>query len=130
MPPPTGDAALVSALAALGSSLPAPNVAALLKTDGSVLAHAARATADLPAGVYTHLATAALATARALLVADLGTLDDIRTTTTHHVLLVRRITSGDRTALLVLVLPSDADYQSVIAAIQAHTGALFDAAGR
>ncbi|HLJ81005.1 MAG TPA: response regulator [Ktedonobacterales bacterium] len=130
MPPPAGDTALVGALAALGRDLPAPNVAALLKTDGGVLAHAARATADLPPGAYTHLSTAALATARTLLVADLGTLDEIRITTSDHLLLVRRVARAERTALLALMLPRDADLQAAVAAVQAHTQALLDATAR
>ena len=130
MPPPAGDTALVGALAALGRDLPAPNVAALLKTDGVVLAHAARATADLPQGAYTHLSTAALATARTLLVADLGTLDEIRITTSNHLLLVQRVARAERTVLLALVLPRDADHQAAVAAVQAHAQALLDAAMR
>lgn len=130
MPPPAGDTALVGALAALGRDLPAPNVAALLKTDGVMLAHAARATADLPPGAYTHLSTAALATARTLLVADLGTLDEIRITTSNHLLLVQRVARAERTVLLALVLPHDADHQAAVAAVQAHAQALLDAAMR
>lgn len=126
MPPVAEDAATVAALAALGGDLPAPNVAALLKTDGGVLAHAARDRTGLPAGAYTHLATAALATARALLVADLGTLDEIRITTSDHLLLLRRVARADRTALLTVVLPDGAEYAAALAVIQAHTPSLLD----
>ncbi|MGH2515892.1 MAG: hypothetical protein ACRDHP_09585, partial [Ktedonobacterales bacterium] len=127
MPPLMSDARLADALAELSAQLPTPNVAALLKTDGSILAHAERDTTELPAGAYTHLATATLATARALLVADLGTLDELRITTSNHLILLRRLAHAERTALLALVLPPDTGYQVALAAIQAHTSAILDA---
>ncbi|HLZ24759.1 MAG TPA: response regulator [Ktedonobacterales bacterium] len=128
MPPLVGNPALIDALTALGRDLPAPNVVAFLRTDGGVVAHAVRDTNDLPAGAYTHLSTAALATARALLVADLGSLDEIRITTSNRLLVVRRVAHAERSALLALVLPHDAGYEAALSAIQTHTATLLDTA--
>lgn len=121
------DDTLVSALASLGGDLPAPHVVALMKTDGSVLAHTVREAATLPAGAYIHLAATAQAAARALLVADLGIVDDVRVTTSEHLLLVRRLARAERTVLLALVLPASAEYHAILAAIRAHTTTLLDA---
>lgn len=124
---PAGGPAADAAVRTIATALPQPAGVALLRIEGSVIAQAWSGRPELPPGVYSHLASAAQAAARALLLADLGIMEDIRITVADYVVLVRRVAHGERAALIVLVLPAGADLAAITALLQAHTPDLIGA---
>src|SRR5262249_11768392 len=109
---------------ALARALGSPCGVALLRIDGTLLAQRWQGIGKLPSGTYTHLAGAAQAAARALLLANLGSLEDARISTGAHVLLLRRVAHGDRAALLVAMLPADADLAAAAATLHTYAETL------
>jgi DNA-binding response OmpR family regulator len=99
-----------AALGALLEALPQPCGVVLLRADASaVLAHRWSGRAAIAAATYTHIGAAMQAAARALLLADLGMLEDASLTTADHLLLLVRHGRADRAGLLLAILPHDAD---------------------
>lgn len=99
-----------TALGALLETLPQPCGVVLLRADASaVLAHRWSGRAPIAAATYTHMGAAMQAAARALLLADLGMLEDASLTTADHLLLLVRHGRADRAGLLVAILPQNAD---------------------
>ena len=88
--------------------------------DGAVLAQCWQGLGELPAGTYMHLASAAQAAARALLLADLGSLEDACIRTSEHMLLLRRVARGERAAMLVAMLPRAADMAAAAATLHVY----------
>jgi|SRR5690242_2353207 len=99
-----------AALGALLDALPQPCGVVLLRADASaVLAHRWYGRAPIAAATYTHMGAAMQAAARALLLADLGMLEDASLTTADHLLLLVRHGRADRAGLLLAILPQNAD---------------------
>lgn len=99
-----------TALGALLETLPQPCGVVLLRADASaVLAHRWSGRAPIAAATYTHMGAAMQAAARALLLADLGMLEDASLTTADHLLLLVRHGRADRAGLLLAILPQNAD---------------------
>jgi hypothetical protein len=82
--------------------------------------------AKAPTGMYSHLATAALAAARALLLADMGSVRDVRIATSEYVIVVQRIGRADRSGFIVAVVPVSSDLDAVTVVLREHTPALLD----
>lgn len=124
---PAGGPAADAAVRTVATALPQPSGVALLRTEGSVIAQAWSGRAEVPLGMYSHLASAAQAAARALLLADLGIMEDMRITIADYVVLVRRVAHGEHACLIALVLPAEADLAAITALLQTHTPDLIDA---
>ncbi|HST89822.1 MAG TPA: response regulator [Ktedonobacterales bacterium] len=108
------DSPVGAALGALLEALPHPCGIVLLRADaGAVLAHRWSGRAAIATATYTHLGAAMQAAARALLLADLGMLEDAGLTTADHLLLLVRHGRADRAGLLLAILPHDADRAQV-----------------
>jgi hypothetical protein len=72
---------------------------------------------EIASGAFTHLAGAAQAAARGLLLADLGTLTDVRIRTGEHALVLRRVTRPDGQLFLVAIVPVASDLETMAAAL-------------
>jgi hypothetical protein len=107
-----------------------PLALVVLRSDGVALGQILRDMESLPAGVFTHLASAAQAAGRALLVGDLGTVDALRITTPERELLLRRLSRGDRIVLEALLVPREADLAALVAQVSGHDDAVLDALTR
>jgi hypothetical protein len=118
--PDAGSAAVAEPVEALARTLGTPCGVALLRLDGAVLAQCWQGLGELPAGTYMHLASAAQAAARALLLADLGSLEDACIRTSEHMLLLRRVARGERAAMLVAMLPRAADMAAAAATLHVY----------
>jgi hypothetical protein len=113
-------AAVAEPLEALARTLGTPCGVALLRLDGAVLAQCWQGLSELPAGTYMHLASAAQAAARALLLADLGSLEDACIRTSEHTLLLRRVARGERATMLVAMLPRAADMEAAATTLHVY----------
>ncbi len=113
-PADAGSAPVAEPVEALARTLGTPCGVALLRIDGAVLAQCWQGLGELPAGTYMHLASAAQAAARALLLAD----PCIRTS--EHVLLLRRVARGERAAMLVAMLPRAVDVEAVATTLHVY----------
>jgi DNA-binding response OmpR family regulator len=91
------------------SGCPVPCSVALLRSDGTLLAQSFAGFAEIPTGAYAHLAQAAQAARRALLVADWGTFEEYRAVASAALVMVRRLARGEQVALCAVALPRDAD---------------------
>jgi len=123
VPPALADAGstpVAEPVEALARTLGTPCGVALLRIDGAVLAQCWQGLGELPAGTYMHLASAAQAAARALLLADLGSLEDACIRTSEHVLLLRRVARGERAAMLVAMLPRAVDVKAVATTLHVY----------
>lgn len=120
---PAADAAVL----AIAEALPQPSGVALLRPEGSVVAQTWTGRPEASPGMFNHLASAAQAAARAMLLADLGIMEDMRITVAEHIVLLRRVARGERACLIALVLPADADLADATALLQTHTPDLIDA---
>lgn len=107
--PLTTGGALRGVLAAIAGACAAPCTVALLRMDGGVIAQYGGGLAELASGAYTHLASAAQAAARALLVADRGSLDGLRVVSAGLDLTIRRLERGGPAALCVVATERGAD---------------------
>src|SRR5579859_2964585 len=113
------DSPVGAALGAVLEALPQPCGVVLLRADaGAVLAHRWSGRTAIAAATYTHLGTAMQAAARALLLADLGMLEDASLTTADHLLLLVRHGRVDRAGLLLAILPHDADRAQAAGALR------------
>jgi hypothetical protein len=119
-PADVGSAPVAEPVEALARTLGTPCGVALLHIDGAVLAQCWQGLGELPAGTYMHLASAAQAAARALLLADLGSLEDVCIRTSEHVLLLRRVARGERAAMLVAMLPRAVDVEAVATTLHVY----------
>jgi hypothetical protein len=72
---------------------------------------------EISTGAFSHLATAAQAASRALLLANLGSLGDVRIQAEEHVLVLRRAGGSAGQLILVAVVPAGSDLDSVAAAL-------------
>ncbi|MGZ3601529.1 MAG: response regulator [Ktedonobacterales bacterium] len=122
-----GGPAAEAAVHTIAAALPQPSGVALLRPEGGILAQAWSGRPEVPPGMFSHLASAAQAGARALLLADLGIMDDMRIAVAEYVVLVRRVAHGEHASLIALVLPAGADLAAITALIQTHTPELIDA---
>src|SRR5262249_25904465 len=113
-------------LSALASALPQPYGIVLMRLDGSILGQRWQGIQEVPLTMFGHLAQAAQAAARAMLVGDLGSLEGLHITTAEHVMLARRLGRADKAGLLVVLLPTGADEAAASTALQAQTVALLD----
>lgn len=111
----------------VADALPQPCGVALLRSEGGVIAQTWSGRLDVSPGMFSHLASAAQAAARAMLLGDLGIMEDMRIAVAEHVVLVRRVARGERAGLIALVLSTDADLAAASALLQAHTPELIDA---
>ena len=108
------DSPVGAALGTLLEALPQPCGIVMLRADaGAVLAHRWSGRAAIAPAAYTHLGAAMQAAARALLLADLGMLEEASLTTADHLLLLARHGRADRAGLLLAILPHDADRAQV-----------------
>lgn len=124
---PAGGPAADAIVRVVADALPQPCGVALLRSEGGVIAQAWSGRPDVSPGMFSHLASAAQAAARAMLLGDLGIMEDMRIAVAEHVVLVRRVARGERAGLITLVLPTDADLAAASALLQAHTPELIDA---
>lgn len=108
----------LNALKDLVEQLAAPCCALLIRPDGTVAARQARGLPEFPAGVYVHLAAAAQAASRGVLLADLGTVQDMHIRTSQHSVLLSRLPGAEGAGMLALILPLHADPAAVIPAIR------------
>jgi CheY-like chemotaxis protein len=111
----------------LAATLPQPCGVALLRPEGSVIAQAWAGRSEVSPGMFSHLASAAQAAARAMLLADLGIMEDVRIAVAEHVVLVRRVARGDRAGLIALILPLDADLTATTTLLLARAPDMIDA---
>ncbi len=123
----TGGPAADAIVRKVAGALPQPCGVALLRPEGSVLAQSWSGRPDVSPGMFSHLASAAQAAARAMLLGDLGIMEDMRIAVAEHVVLVRRVARGDRACLVALVLPANAEFAAATALLQQHTPELIDA---
>jgi hypothetical protein len=114
------------ALSALGTALPRPYGIVYLRLNGGVLGQLWEGMQELPLTAFGHLAQAAQAAARAMLVGDLGSLEALRIATAEHVVLARRLSRADKAGLLVVLLPMGSDEAAATEAMQAQSVALLD----
>lgn len=124
---PAGGPAAEAAVRTIAVALPQPSGVALLRPEGGILAQAWSGRPEVPSRMFGHLANAAQAAARALLLADLGIMDDMRIAVAEYVVLVRRVAHGEHAGLIALVLPVGADLAAITALIETHTAELIDA---
>jgi hypothetical protein len=89
----------------------------LVRADGAILCQSWSGMREVSVGAYSHLVGAAQAASRALLLADLGTLDDLCIRTQGRALLVRRGTRAEATIFLVAIVPASADLDAASAAL-------------
>lgn len=113
-------------LDALARTLPPPCGVALLHLDGTLLGRRWSGRAEPPTSVFTHLGQSALAASRALLVGDLGSMDEAHLFTAEWHVRVRRLGRGDRALLLVALVQRAADASAVTSALDAHAPLLAD----
>jgi CheY-like chemotaxis protein len=106
---PPANEALAEVIRAMAQACPVPCGIALLRPDGVLLGQEQQGITGFPPGTYLHLAAAAQAALRALLVADWGMLEELRVTAAQATLVVRRLASGERAVLCAVALPRDAD---------------------
>lgn len=114
-------------LTALVAALPRPCGAALLDMDGSLIAQQWVGIVEAPLSMYAHLAAAAQAAGRALLLADLGTVEDVRITTANHTIVLWRLSRADRSVLLLALLPATTDLEAHVGALQTCSASLLEA---
>lgn len=122
-----GGPAADAAVRVIADALPQPSGVALLRSEGTVIAQAWSGRPEVSLGMFSHLASAAQAAARAMLLADLGIMEDMRVAVAEHIVLVRRLARGERAGLIALVLPTSADLAAITTLLQEHTTALIDA---
>jgi len=101
----------------LARALPGPGGVALVRGDGVIVAQSWSGMREIASGAFTHLAGAAQAAARGLLLADLGTLTDVRIRTGEHALVLRRVTRPDGQLFLVAIVPLASDLDTMAAAL-------------
>lgn len=122
------DSPVGAALAAVQEVLPQPCGIVLLRADASaVLAHRWAGRAAIATAAYTHLGAAMQAAARALLLADLGMLEEASLTTADYLLLLVRHGRADRAGLVLAILPNDADRAQATETLSGAAAGLFDA---
>jgi CheY-like chemotaxis protein len=107
--------------------LPAPCCAALLRPDGALVTQRVAGTAETASGIFVHLAAAAQAALRALLLAGWGDLDDVRITSHERSVLVSRLGRTDRAVFLAAIVPHTANLETCRAALRERERALLDA---
>lgn len=122
------DSPLGATLSTLLEALPQPCGIVILRADaGAVLAHRWSGRAAIAPAAYTHLGAAVQAAARALLLADLGRLEEASLTTADHLLVLARHGHTDRAGLVLAVLPHDADRAQAAETLSSAAAGLFDA---
>ena len=124
---PAFSAPVMHILDALAEAISSPCGLVVLRPEGSVLAQSWKQMPELSTGVYSHLAAAAQAASRALLLGDIGPMREVSIRASGHFLLVRRIAAADRAALLVAILPGATSEVDVSGAIEAHMPSLAEA---
>jgi hypothetical protein len=112
--------ALARVISTMARACPVPCGIALLRPDGILLGQEQQGLTEFPPGTYLHLAAAAQAALRALLVADWGMLEELRVTAAQAMLIVRRLASGERAVLCAVALPRDADPSVVEHLLREH----------
>jgi CheY-like chemotaxis protein len=121
-----GDESLAEGLARAVQALGAPSGAAVLRMDGSVRAQRWLGRAEAPASVFVHLGQSALAASRALLVGDLGSMEEAHLLTADWRVFVRRSGHADRALLLVALAPRAMALETVRGAVEDCLSALRD----
>jgi hypothetical protein len=101
--------ALAGALTTIANAFPVPCSLAILRSDGTPLAKCHVGLAEFPSRAYAHLALAAQAARRALLVADWGSFEEYHAVASDALLVVRRLARGEHAVLFAAALPRDAD---------------------
>lgn len=115
---------LADAVDAIARALGTPSGVALLRPDGTMLAQSWHGMQEMLAGTYTHLAASVQAASRALLLADLGGLEEARIHTSEHVLLLRRVARGERAAILVAMVQGTTDLAAASGALRSYAADL------
>lgn len=114
-------------LESMAESLPPLGGLALLRPDGTVVAQRWTGAADASAGLLAHLAASGQAATRALLLSGWGDLEDVAITSQDRLLLLRRLGRSDRAALVLLVLPREADILAARRTLMAREADLVEA---
>lgn len=124
---PTQASASAAVLDQLVADLPQPCGAALLRPDGALVTQRAAGAAEAAAGIFIHLAAAAQAALRSLLLGGWGDLEDVQITSHERSLLVRRLGRTDRAVLLAAIVPRTANLDTCRATLRDRERALLDA---
>ncbi len=114
-------------LTELVTTLPEGGGAALLRPDGTVLAQGWSGVSEATSGTLSHLAACAQSALRAMLLGGWGDLEDLQITSHDRYVLVRRLGRSDRAALVMVVLPPNADIAACRDALREREPALLEA---
>lgn len=125
--PSTATIALASVLAEVAATIASPCGVVVLRPDGSLLAQSWKDMQELSAAAYSHLAGSAQAASRALLLGDIGPMQEVAIRAGAYTLTIRRVAAADRAALLVAIVPSGADQSELAIALKARTPAIAEA---
>jgi DNA-binding response OmpR family regulator len=112
------------ALSGLAVTIAAPCSVALLTPAGAVKVVAQTAQPPMSDEVFTHLAQAMQATARAARVGQWGAVREARLLTGERQALVRLLNSSAEALALVVIAPAHMDTRQLDAAVAAHEGSL------
>ncbi len=112
------------ALAGLVATIAQPCAAALLTPSGAVKVVAQTAQPPMSEEVFTHLAQAMQATARAARAGQWGAVREARLAAGERQALVRLLNQSADALALVVVAPAQMDTRQLDAAVAAHEGAL------
>jgi CheY-like chemotaxis protein len=99
------------ALGSLAATLPPTGGVVLLRPDGTLLAQSWNGASEAPNGTLLHLAASAQSSVRAMLLGGWGDVEDMRITTRDRYVVARRLGRSERGALLLLIVPRDADLE-------------------
>lgn len=122
-----GTSALAEVLDKVAAAIASSCGVIVLRPDGSLLAQAWKGMPELSVAAYSHLAGSAQAASRALLLGDIGPMQETLIRASGHTLTIRRVAAADRAALVVAIVPSGVDPSAVSTTLQASAPAIAEA---
>ena len=124
---PPAPAPVAQALDTVAQAIPSPCGVILLRLDGSLIGQAWKQLPALSSGAYSHLAAAAQAASRALLLGDIGQMQEMIVRAGERVLIVQRVAAADRAALVVAIVPGGAEAPDATATLQSNIAVIAEA---